>query len=658
MQINGAGQLGSGNYAGLIVNNGTLEESSSANRKFTGAISGTGALTKDTNTSVLILTGSNTYSGATTLNAGTLQLQANSGNITSGISASLSNSSILTLASGTTLQLRSDSAVSFAPSSIATIGTANANNTLNIDAGELTGAGAGKTLTLSGGLTFATNSSGTWTDTVNVTSASGGDTLALGTISAASSNGGPYPFIINPTTAAVTIGSFVTASYGSNLTFTGSNTATLTNFSLNSNSSDTITVNGPTVILAGANTATGGRASGAMSAVLSSGTLDLNNSGALSNPSGSSTTTFAISGGTLDSTLSGGITVSASPIISLAGDFTYGGTDPLNLGTGNVTLNGAAGARTITTNGTTNALTIGGAISSGTATALTKAGNGTLTLSSAGSTYGGGTTLSAGTLYLGASSTTSSGTVTQGPIGTGTLTVAGNATLGTPAGANLSNPIALNSGVTLTLSSVSSAIALNGAITGPSNSTLNEVDANRDILDGSLAGFSGTIEETGSVAAGIYVDTPAFNGQNVAFVANSSVSYSFLPTTTAATSTFYMGSLAGNNSALLLRPASASVAGTLTLQIGTLNANTTYAGYIQDYSTSNTKIALTLVGGTLTLPNTGNSYTGGTTISGGTLVITADTNIGGSGTAVTLNGGTLSEADAVANNTVTNTHKF
>ena len=51
LRISAAGQLGSGNYAGLIADNGTLEYSSSAAQTFSGVISGTGNLLKDTSAS-------------------------------------------------------------------------------------------------------------------------------------------------------------------------------------------------------------------------------------------------------------------------------------------------------------------------------------------------------------------------------------------------------------------------------------------------------------------------------------------------------------------------------------------------------------------------------------------------------------------------------
>ncbi len=79
LQIDGTGNLGNGNYAGLLTlgTGATLKYSSSASQTLSGIISGAGSLTKDTGSGALTLTGLNDYTGDTTLSAGTLILGAN-----------------------------------------------------------------------------------------------------------------------------------------------------------------------------------------------------------------------------------------------------------------------------------------------------------------------------------------------------------------------------------------------------------------------------------------------------------------------------------------------------------------------------------------------------------------------------------------------------
>lgn len=170
------------------------------------------------------------------------------------------------------------------------------------------------------------------------------------------------------------------------ITTNGSASLTLGGGISNGTTATSITKAGSgTLILSGDNFSLGG-------VTLKAGTLSLASSNALAY-----NTLLTINGGTLESRITG-LSVSS---MTVNGDFTFTGSQPLSigvLGAGSISLGPTPGAtRTITTDGS-NSLTLSGGISNGTtANSLTKAGSGTLILSGAGS-YTGATTVSAGKL--------------------------------------------------------------------------------------------------------------------------------------------------------------------------------------------------------------------------------------------------------------------
>jgi len=186
----------------------------------TGNTSFTGAITLAANGGTLVLSGNNSArpagtQGLTTVNSGaTLQLQANSGNTSGGVSTALSSEQTaaqpLLLNNGSTLQLRADSAVTFA----------GANNLgggaiIAIDVGRLSSAGSNNTLTLAPA-GFAVS-----TTTLNVTGADG-YTLRLPAITAPTTNTATY----NPTTANLSIGNY-TATAAATLALSGTSSGNL-----------------------------------------------------------------------------------------------------------------------------------------------------------------------------------------------------------------------------------------------------------------------------------------------------------------------------------------------------------------------------------------------------------------------------------------------
>ena len=73
LDINGAGVLGSGNFAGYavgIVNNGTLNYNSTANEILSGPLSGSGGYLNLNSAATVTATGVNSYNGVTAVNAG------------------------------------------------------------------------------------------------------------------------------------------------------------------------------------------------------------------------------------------------------------------------------------------------------------------------------------------------------------------------------------------------------------------------------------------------------------------------------------------------------------------------------------------------------------------------------------------------------------
>src|SRR5210317_832568 len=103
LKIDGTGSLESGNYDALIINNGTFIYSSTTDQTLAGVISGSGTVVKEEN-SALTLTATNTYTGLTTVSAGTLTLdQASSttGTVIKDTNAVTVNGGILNLADNT-----------------------------------------------------------------------------------------------------------------------------------------------------------------------------------------------------------------------------------------------------------------------------------------------------------------------------------------------------------------------------------------------------------------------------------------------------------------------------------------------------------------------------------------------------------------------------
>ncbi len=670
-------QLGNGGYTGVlstssaIVNNGTLAFDHSdtvvQGTDFSGAALTSGALTQF-GSGTTTLNAANTYSGATTISAGSLQFNGTS---------AMSSNSALNL-NGGTLALRSNTSATFTPASASLSGTSG----ISVD--QISGINTGNTLTLAaldfgfGGQLNVTAANGYilkinaitaegsgQSETFNVAS---GAILQIGTITANSVYN--FPIFSGAGTTNVT-GAITQAAANRSIALTFNQTGTVTlsgnsNLRNNSNASDNV------------NTFVN----------LNSGTVNFNNNNAIfSNFAAPLNINGTV---TIDNTSGGAVVLAGAHAISIGSDFTYGGTNNLDLGNNGTTLNGAAGSRTITTNGSAT-LTLSGSISNGSATGLTKAGPASLLLSD-GNSYTGGTTVTGGKLIndLGGSGG-ATGNIT--PFGSGSVLVNSGATLqlGQDPGSHnntaftIANTLTLNGG---TVYEEDGIIHLSGDLTiGASGATLGSTynigsgDGNKGLfIDGVVSGSANmTLQHSG-------INTGNNYNTSMVYFTNAANTYSGTVTVTPMTTGVNGGSFLGLNASTALQFATVNLGGnnagttsnifgtsplvfnlglgsatlgalsgsgnviltdynetthvqgggSIALTVGGNNASTTYSGIMSG-------------GGNLTKTGTGaftltgsNTYTGGTTINNGTLVV----GVAGVGSiassAVTVNsGGTL-----------------
>jgi fibronectin-binding autotransporter adhesin len=323
--------------------------------------------------------------------------------------------------------------------------------------------------------------------------------------------------------------------------------------------------------------------------------------------------------------------------------------------TATLTTGGNGGVTTLAANATMGGsanLTLANAVGDGGGGfTLTKAGTGTLTISSA-NTYSGGTTVKAGTVvFSGASSTACSGPLgpsnsvvnlgdTAGTAGA-TLTHSGNAAVlyypltvqsgssGTKTLAdisatsvNYSSNIVLNDSVTLDPGSTGN-IMLNGPVTGGGG--INKVSAGNAQLNATSSAntFSGNITiSQGTFQLGSATAIPNGSGKGTVMLNPTSPNLAILD-------------LHGNNQTINGLASSGtgtavvtnSLSSSKTLTVGTPGSSpsTTFAGAIQDNPSGT--LGLTKAGsGTLTLSGA-NTYVGITTITAGTLALGASGSI-------------------------------
>ena len=470
---------------------------------------GGGSLTKS-GTSTVILSGNNSYTGTTTLTAGTLRL----GN--GGATGSLSTSSAIGGSGGTFTINRNNpvaqgtdfsgaaltGAIGFTQSGT---GTTTLNNTANSYSG-LTLVSAG-TLVLNGANTSAGNTQVGNGSTSTLSLGTGTNNgLATGTITF--SNGSIQSSDANARTitnkiSLVSSVPYINTSGTGDLFFTDTSTV-----NLSSTAGKAVIFN---ILNTGSTTFAQSFANGTVNGDLSkigAGTLVLTGTSTYTGITSINTGTLSV--GTIGN---GGEAGNMGAATNAATNLVFGykyGTGGTLLYTGASAVSDRAftifAGKTATIN-TTNDLTLAGATDTATTGALTKTGTGTLTLTGA-NTYTGKTTISGGTLQLGNGGTTGmlatgsaivnnanftinrSNAVVQGtdfsaaPItGSGSLTLAGAGTTTLNASNTYTGDTMVGTGSTLVLASIGSlnfrpttndtTNKLTGAGTANLNGTLN-----------------------------------------------------------------------------------------------------------------------------------------------------------------------------------------
>ena len=379
-------------------------------------LAGSGAGLTKSGAGTLTLSGANTFAGGVALSAGTLNLNSATapGNgtitITGGTLDNTSGASV-TLSNNNTQSWNGDF-------------TFTGTNTLNLGSGAVA-LGASCTVTVSGGILgvggiisgsgYSLTKAGAGTLTLRgANNYTGGTTLSAGTLNINSVSAiGSGTFTISGGTLNNTSGSSVTLStnnvqnWNGDFAFTGTNDLNLGNGAVTMNANRIVTVNGGNLTVGGA--ISGTTASFSLTKA-GAGTLIL---GGANTYTGATTVT----GGTLQTSAADRIHDSSAISVSSGAAFVLGGSETVAsiAGAGNYSL----GANTLTFGDSSNQ-TVSGIIS-GTGGSLVKNGTGSITLSG-NNTYTGGTTILAGTIRIGHDNAWGTGLLQLGESGT-TITI-------------------------------------------------------------------------------------------------------------------------------------------------------------------------------------------------------------------------------------------
>ena len=304
-----------------------------------------------------------------------------------------------------------------------------------------------------------------------------------------------------------------------------------------------------------------------------------------------------------------------------------GHSDVVNGLSGTGTINSlAAGTSVLTVGANDQTSTFNGSIANASGSvALKKIGSGTLTLYP-NNTYTGGTTLGGGTLYA------RHGTA----LGTGTILFEGGTLQSHGDWDYINAPLHVDAGQTGTLR-MGERTEVNGALTG--GGTLHVIAPStiaRDYWDAPTMAFTGTIQFSGGWSIEARINGGDFNGFDNATLHLDNEMIRFRCNTGG--NTVRIGALTGTASGVL---SGSTYGGSVTIEIGGKNLDTTFPGTIGDEERATT---LKKVGtGTLTLSGSV-TVSGDTLVQAGTLVVNGSvaTNVAVAAGATLAGSGTIS----------------
>jgi autotransporter-associated beta strand protein len=316
----------------------------------------------------------------------------------------------------------------------------------------------------------------------------------------------------------------------------------------------------------------------------------------------------------------------------------------------------AVGANTITINQNTTSANTGTTLTGTTVPSLTKNGTGIAVLNTPDNDFTGGSTLNAGTLRLGASTTVTAGSLISGPLGTGTVTLNGGTLEDDGSTRNVANSVILGGNVTFSSTGSGSVIFTNEVttpaastttITNPSANTTLTVNNNTEfqqVISGSGKAItkagSGTLTFTAvntynggtTVNAGTLTVTSTgglASGSNLTVGASGTTNFAQLSQTLGTLSNSGITTLNGAAAQSLTAP---TLTGSGDLNLGS-NVGTTLTAANGTYSGTIDQTGFLVKNGsgadTLTLTSGASTYTAGTMLNAGTLGLGASSTVSG-----------------------------